>query len=85
MIYSRCKCGEVQHWSSYGVPYCVLCDECKTTPATNPESHKTEAIPHSWSEWMWRIDSITGKRWQERMCNSCMRKEKRENNEQETS
>lgn len=46
MIYSRCKCGELQCWDS-GIPpaACCPCPLCGTVPASGPNFHPDPA-PH---------------------------------------
>ncbi len=46
MIYSRCRCGDRQHWGSgMKPPRCTPCKKCGTVPATGPNSHP-EPVPH---------------------------------------
>ena len=49
MIYSRCKCGNVQQWGS-GMPpaKCDPCPKCGTIPATGPDCHP-DPVPHDFS------------------------------------
>lgn len=80
MIYSRCKCGSQESWSSYGVPRCVQCAKCEGTLGENRDDHRP-LEPHRWHAWQWDIDTVTGKRSQIRYCAACSRMERR--NEQD--
>jgi hypothetical protein len=46
MIYSRCKCGELEHWDS-GMPpaACCPCSLCGTVPASGSLPHP-DPVPH---------------------------------------
>lgn len=46
MIYSRCRCGHVEHWGSGMSPFpCCPCPKCGTVPASGPNTHP-EPVPH---------------------------------------
>lgn len=58
MQYMRCKCGNVEAWTSGESPKaCHVCKECGSTLAYSPDSH-LDPEPH---EWEVRYDSRTGK------------------------
>lgn len=46
MIYYRCKCGDLESYSSMGPRRCAFCTKCNTTLASGPEGHKTERTKH---------------------------------------
>lgn len=49
MIYRRCKCGEMESWSS-GMPMatCSPCEKCGTIPGLGPDNHPAPT-PHDFS------------------------------------
>lgn len=51
MQYARCKCGNLESWSS-GMPVtkCMPCSKCGTLPAQGPDSHQ-EPIPHEFESY----------------------------------
>lgn len=66
MLYYRCKCGKRTAWSSMGVEDCNGCEECKTTLATGPDSHR----PLADHKWELRYDQHTGQP-KEYICINC--------------
>jgi hypothetical protein len=39
MQYYRCKCGNVQSWTTMGVPDCLGCSKCGSDLAQGPNAH----------------------------------------------
>jgi len=68
MIYYRCKCGEIQAWSSMSIPDCDGCYKCKTTLAPNPELHK----PLQKHEFIIKYNEDSGLPY--KVCHRCWKK-----------
>lgn len=45
----RCLCGDLQLWTTDGVPACQACKSCKKTVASGPDGHR-DPEPHVWTK-----------------------------------
>ena len=66
MQYFRCKCGNLESWSSDGTTPCRACSKCGTTLAQHPDDHRTP-VPH---QWQTQYDQNTGKPFE--FCRVCL-------------
>lgn len=66
MQYSRCKCGNTEHWGSGMDPFpCSRCPECGSTASFAPAAHK-EPAPHV---FVTKYDVNTGEPYE--ACRTC--------------
>jgi len=56
MQYYRCVCGEMESWTSMGVPNCLSCLKCGSDLAQSTTLHR-DPEPH---EYATRYDTTTG-------------------------
>ena len=65
MKYLRCRCGQMESYSSMGSPPCRACPSCGTTLAEHPDEHKPP-IPHNFEM---KFDEDTGEPYW--ICSRC--------------
>lgn len=70
MMYYRCRCGNLESWSSMGVARCNVCEKCNTIMASSPQGH-AESLPHEWNT-ITEINDFLGKRTIKKMT-KCVR------------
>ena len=69
MQFYQCKCGNIQCWTSMGVPRCSKSPQCGSDLAQGSTEH-SETVPH---EYVKRYDQFTGVPYQ--ICRACLRRE----------